>query len=43
MLGLPARMEPVLGFGSVKASEALNDLVAFAAKRCRRAGLAFAA
>jgi hypothetical protein len=30
MLGLPARMEPVLGFGSVKASEALNDLVAFA-------------
>ena len=42
MLTCPARMEPFLGFSSVKANEALNHLVAFEAKRFTLAGLAFA-
>jgi hypothetical protein len=36
-------MERVLGFGSVKASEALNDLVAIVTKPLRLPALAFAA
>ncbi|MDB5538263.1 MAG: hypothetical protein JWQ65_3138 [Devosia sp.] len=41
MLAIPARMERVLGFGSVKASEALNDLVAIVSKPKQEPSLAF--
>jgi len=41
MLANLARMERILGFGSVKASEALNQLVAIVIKCAGRLTLAF--
>ena len=43
MLAIPARMERILGFGSVKASAALNGVVAIVSKPKQEPSLAFGA